>query len=178
MHQPPWSFGFLWFLGEASACCLEEAPGSALVVTSFAGHGLQIITGPSPGLRTERIKSQFALICSVEQSVTCLISSRSAQQPSRSAMHLTAAILSQQLCLTNSFHHTLARTPLPGPEDVGDGHGARQQVQEDISGGHGARQQVQCVEPLLVMVCKLTSMGHNAPVMHAYQQSRTIVMNH
>ena len=30
-------FGFLWFLGEASACCLEEVPGSVLVVTSFTG---------------------------------------------------------------------------------------------------------------------------------------------
>ena len=37
LSDPLLLFGFLWFLGEASACCLEEAPGSALVVTSFAG---------------------------------------------------------------------------------------------------------------------------------------------
>ena len=27
LSDPLLLFGFLWFLGEASACCLEEAPG-------------------------------------------------------------------------------------------------------------------------------------------------------
>ena len=35
LSDPLLLFGFLWFLGEASACCLEEVPGSALWAISF-----------------------------------------------------------------------------------------------------------------------------------------------
>ena len=34
--DPLFLLGFLWFSREASACCLEEVPGSVLGVTSFA----------------------------------------------------------------------------------------------------------------------------------------------